>query len=143
MTKLKGMIPIAIVVLILQILIVPPVNATQSTLEYQVGTIRWDTGETWSPWVSDGETASVVTNSISTSFMLRMNLPDFHVAYQIGTIRWDTGGTWSPWVSNGETASVARNSISSPLMLRVNSTDYQINYQIGNILWDTGETWSP
>jgi hypothetical protein len=66
-------------------------------VEYQIGTIRGDTGETWSPWVSDGEVASITSNMIPTTFSLRAILtapPSVIIDIDPDTLNLKSKGKW-------------------------------------------------
>ena len=83
--------------------------ASTTTIEYQVGTREWPTGEIWSPWVSDGQVANITTNIGGPTFSIRIRAPGRHVEYQIGAIQWNYSEMWSPWVSNGQVAQISTN----------------------------------
>jgi hypothetical protein len=118
-------------------------SASSSKIEYQVSCTRSDTGETWSPWESDGGVATVTSNQLGSSFGVKVIAPGNHVEYQIGTIRGDYNEMWSSLASDGGVANVPTNMTPTTLMIKITAPSCDVEYQIGTIRGDYLEYWSP
>jgi hypothetical protein len=118
-------------------------SASSTTIEYQIGTRRLPGGDTWSPWMSDGQVANVTSNVSPTDFMAKIKAPGYHVEYQIGTRRLPGGDTWSPWRSDGQVANVTTNISPTYFLIKIKAPGYHVEYQIGTRRLPGGETWSP
>jgi hypothetical protein len=118
-------------------------NASSPKVEYQVSCTRSDTGETWSPLVSDGAVATVTSNQLGSSFGVKITAPGNYIEYQIGTIRGDYNEMWSSLASDGSVANVPTNMTPTTLMIKIISPGCNVEYQIGTIRGDYQEYWSP